>query len=126
MSEADGPKAYSSGCCQPEHGPGTTTGDRTQQHHDEIGSQLAELRLVQTDHLVHNMPSLRDSSPEAQENMKSHRPLSERPIDEHRRMKVICIGAGYSGILTAIRFPQRIPNLDLVIYEKNDDIGGTW
>ena len=48
------------------------------------------------------------------------------PIDAGRPLKVICIGAGYSGILTAIRFPQRIPNLELVIYEKNADIGGTW
>jgi len=58
--------------------------------------------------------------------MASAKPLYERAIDEKRRLKVICIGAGYSGILTAIRFPQKIPNLDLVIYEKNDDIGGTW
>jgi cation diffusion facilitator CzcD-associated flavoprotein CzcO len=48
------------------------------------------------------------------------------PIDAGRPLKVICLGAGYSGILTAIRLPQRIPNLELVIYEKNDDIGGTW
>jgi cation diffusion facilitator CzcD-associated flavoprotein CzcO len=26
----------------------------------------------------------------------------------------------------AIRLPQRIPNLELVIYEKNPEIGGTW
>ena len=49
-----------------------------------------------------------------------------KPIDELRPIKVVCIGAGYSGILTAIRFPQRIKNLDLKIYEKNADIGGTW
>lgn len=54
------------------------------------------------------------------------RPLRDRPIDANRRIKVVCLGAGYSGILTAIRFPQQIPNLDLVIYEKNADIGGTW
>jgi cation diffusion facilitator CzcD-associated flavoprotein CzcO len=48
------------------------------------------------------------------------------PIDAGRPLKVICLGAGYSGILTAIRLPQHIPNLELVIYEKNDDIGGTW
>lgn len=53
-------------------------------------------------------------------------PLEDMAIDESRPIKVICIGAGFSGILTAIRFPQRIPNLELVIYEKNSDIGGTW
>lgn len=54
------------------------------------------------------------------------RSLPDRPIDADRRIKVVCIGAGYSRILTGIRFPQRIPNLDLVIYEKNDEVGGTW
>lgn len=53
-------------------------------------------------------------------------PLYNHCIDDDRRMKVICIGAGFSGVLAAIRFPQRIPNLDLVVYEKNDDVGGTW
>ncbi|KAH9234571.1 hypothetical protein K456DRAFT_1835234 [Colletotrichum gloeosporioides 23] len=48
------------------------------------------------------------------------------PVDFARRMKVICIGAGMSGILCGIRFKQRIPNLDLVIYEKNYEVGGVW
>lgn len=52
--------------------------------------------------------------------------LASKPIDHARPMKVICIGAGISGILTGVRFPQRLKNLDLVIYEKNEGIGGTW
>ncbi|OAL30493.1 hypothetical protein AYO20_08712 [Fonsecaea nubica] len=51
---------------------------------------------------------------------------SQKSIDDDRPIKVICIGAGISGMLTAIRFPQKIKNLDLVIYDKSDDIGGTW
>ena len=43
-----------------------------------------------------------------------------------RPMKVVVIGAGISGILAAIRFTQRIPNLDLVVYDKNPEVGGTW
>ena len=39
---------------------------------------------------------------------------------------MICIGAGINGILTAIRFPQKIQNLTLAVYEKNADVGGTW
>jgi cation diffusion facilitator CzcD-associated flavoprotein CzcO len=49
-----------------------------------------------------------------------------KSIDDVRPVKIICIGAGVSGILTAIRFPQHIQNLELVIYEKNEDVGGTW
>lgn len=55
-----------------------------------------------------------------------HLPLDQVAIDQPRPIKVICIGAGFSGILTAIRFPQHIPNLELTIYEKNPEIGGTW
>jgi len=53
-------------------------------------------------------------------------PLYSHCVDDLRRMKVICIGAGFSGILAGIRFPQRVQNLDFVIYEKNADVGGTW
>ena len=53
-------------------------------------------------------------------------PLYGHCIDDYRPMKVICIGAGISGICAAIRFNQRIQNLDFTIYEKNPDIGGTW
>ncbi|KAK6073648.1 flavin-binding monooxygenase [Seiridium cupressi] len=53
-------------------------------------------------------------------------PIDQRPVDYSRPIKVICIGAGISGILTGIRFPQHIKNLDLVIYEKNKGLGGTW
>jgi ribulose 1,5-bisphosphate synthetase/thiazole synthase len=50
----------------------------------------------------------------------------ERCIDDYRPMKVICIGAGMCGITVACMFPEKIPNLELVIYEKNSDVGGTW
>jgi cation diffusion facilitator CzcD-associated flavoprotein CzcO len=52
--------------------------------------------------------------------------VQDRSIDEKRPLRVVCVGAGISGIVTAIRFPQRIPNLNLQIYEKNVDITGTW
>ncbi|PLB49298.1 putative flavin-binding monooxygenase [Aspergillus steynii IBT 23096] len=29
-------------------------------------------------------------------------------------------------MIASIRLRQRIPNLELIVYEKNDDIGGTW
>ena len=52
--------------------------------------------------------------------------LSEHAIDDYRPVKVICVGADFSNVCTAIRFPQRIPNLELTIYEKNADLEGTW
>ena len=71
--------------------------------------------------------------------------LGNFAIDEYKPIKVIVIGAGFSGILAAIRcvvriedsvgrdilngefrFPQKIPNVQLSVYEKSDGIGGTW
>lgn len=56
----------------------------------------------------------------------THPLISERAIDEPRPLKVIHVGAGASGICAAIQFPRHVPNLELVIYEKNPDVGGTW
>ncbi len=52
--------------------------------------------------------------------------ISERACNESRPLKVIVIGAGVSGILAAIRLPQFVPSIDLVIYDKNPDLGGIW
>ncbi|KAI9372301.1 hypothetical protein BJX61DRAFT_542852 [Aspergillus egyptiacus] len=52
--------------------------------------------------------------------------LEERSIDACRPMRVVVIGSGISGIISSIRLRQRIKKLDLVVYEKNPDVGGTW
>lgn len=52
--------------------------------------------------------------------------VEERSIDEARPLRVGIIGSGISGIVASIRFAQRIPNVHLCVYEKNEDIGGTW
>lgn len=49
-----------------------------------------------------------------------------RSIDECRPLRVVVIGAGISGILSCIRFRQRIPNIEICVYDKNADVGGTW
>ncbi|ETS77313.1 hypothetical protein PFICI_11187 [Pestalotiopsis fici W106-1] len=52
--------------------------------------------------------------------------LKDDPIENQRTLKVRVIGAGYSGIYLGIRIPQRLRNIDLQIYDKNDGVGGTW
>ncbi|KPI45430.1 putative sterigmatocystin biosynthesis monooxygenase stcW [Cyphellophora attinorum] len=47
-------------------------------------------------------------------------------LDNARPLKVIVIGAGISGILNGIKLPRAVQNLDLVIYDKNEGLGGTW
>ncbi|KAK4548067.1 hypothetical protein LTR36_010787 [Oleoguttula mirabilis] len=52
--------------------------------------------------------------------------LHDTPVENQRPIKVIVIGAGYSGVYCAIRIPERLRNCELTVYEKNDGIGGTW
>ncbi|KEF56419.1 uncharacterized protein A1O9_08000 [Exophiala aquamarina CBS 119918] len=49
-----------------------------------------------------------------------------RSIDSPHGLKVIVVGAGISGILNAIKLPRLVEKLDLVIYEENGGLGGTW
>jgi len=52
--------------------------------------------------------------------------VHDSPIENQRPIKVIVIGAGYSGIYLGIRLPERLRNCELVIYEKNKGVGGAW
>ena len=55
--------------------------------------------------------------------------ITEHPIFTPRKLRVVCIGAGFSGLVLSHRY-NYIGNhkdyADLVIYEKNHDVGGTW
>ncbi|PGH26724.1 hypothetical protein AJ80_01670 [Polytolypa hystricis UAMH7299] len=56
-------------------------------------------------------------------------PLKEEPVYARRKLKIICVGAGYSGLTLAHKIKHELQLsdvIDLVIYEKNPDIGGTW
>ncbi|KAG6840576.1 hypothetical protein C0991_005765 [Blastosporella zonata] len=50
----------------------------------------------------------------------------KEPIHTERHMKIICIGAGASGLLLAYKLQRSFNNFELVLYEKNEDISGTW
>jgi hypothetical protein len=48
--------------------------------------------------------------------------LEDHPIDERPPFRVIVAGGGISGITAGILFPAKVPGIDLVIYERNDNI----
>lgn len=53
--------------------------------------------------------------------------LSSIPLRTPRPIKIICIGAGFSGLSLAHQVEiGKLGNCNLQIYEKNSDIGGTW
>ncbi|TFK71445.1 FAD/NAD(P)-binding domain-containing protein [Pluteus cervinus] len=50
----------------------------------------------------------------------------EQPLQSERRMRIICLGAGASGLLFAYKLQRSFSNFDLTLFEKNPDIAGTW
>lgn len=53
-------------------------------------------------------------------------PSREDAIHHERHVKVICIGAGASGLCLAYKLQRSFSNYSLTIYEKNPDVSGTW
>ncbi|OCT52651.1 putative sterigmatocystin biosynthesis monooxygenase stcW [Cladophialophora carrionii] len=54
---------------------------------------------------------------------------SADPILTRRKLKIVCIGAGFSGLTLShkIQHEWKLEDvIDLQIYEKNADVGGTW
>ena len=59
--------------------------------------------------------------------LSSHTSLSpNHPIHAERHVRIICVGAGASGLLFAYKLQRSFSNFSLVVYEKNEEVGGTW
>jgi hypothetical protein len=53
--------------------------------------------------------------------------LSRVPTFTSRPLKIIAIGAGFSGLaLTRAVHVGKLPNASITVYEKNAGVGGTW
>ncbi len=55
--------------------------------------------------------------------------LLEQPILTRRKLRIVCVGAGYSGLTLAhqIQHEHKLEDeIDFAIYEKNPEVGGTW
>lgn len=64
-------------------------------------------------------------------NSKTHHASSTYQVTEHplgtlRKLRVVTIGAGASGLNMAHQIELHMENVEHVIYEKNADVGGTW
>ncbi|KAM5342246.1 hypothetical protein ACJ41O_013212 [Fusarium nematophilum] len=52
--------------------------------------------------------------------------VTEAPLGTPRRIRVLMVGAGASGLNLARHMDLHMENFELAIYEKNADVGGTW
>lgn len=52
--------------------------------------------------------------------------VSESTLRKKRPLRVVCVGAGPAGITVAAKAGLFLQEVELQIYEKNSDVGGTW
>lgn len=54
--------------------------------------------------------------------------IPEVSIGTRKPIRVVTVGAGYSGLMVAIMFNEKMKdaNAELTIYEKHAELGGTW
>lgn len=52
--------------------------------------------------------------------------IIEKPSRSGRKIRIICLGAGASALNLAHEVSTSSLDLDLVCYDKNPSIGGTW
>jgi len=57
---------------------------------------------------------------------RDHTRRSTNPIHMERHIRVICVGAGASGLLLAYKMQRHFQNYELTVYEKNPAVSGTW
>ncbi|EME84918.1 uncharacterized protein MYCFIDRAFT_153069 [Pseudocercospora fijiensis CIRAD86] len=52
--------------------------------------------------------------------------IREQPYGTKRKVKVILMGAGASTLNFLKKAEEQLQNVDITVYEKNHDVGGTW
>lgn len=52
--------------------------------------------------------------------------INEAPSGSSRKIRIICVGAGASGINLAKYAKDQLKNVELVVYDKNKEVAGTW
>jgi len=56
-------------------------------------------------------------------------PFNPKPLHSPRKLRVICIGAGFAGLTLAYKILHELnlpDTIDFTIYERQKSVGGTW
>ena len=52
--------------------------------------------------------------------------IKEQPFGTKRRLRIIIMGAAASTVNFLKKAEEQMQNLEIQVYEKNHDVGGTW
>lgn len=91
--------------------------------HDDPKSIYANPRVADIDH--NNPTAERDGFTIPETDETGYR-IREEPYGTKRRMRVVLMGAGASTVNFLKKAEEEMDNLDICVYEKNADVGGTW
>lgn len=61
-----------------------------------------------------------------QQDGNSRKPLVDQWHSQPRKLRLIHVGAGATGLCAAYKMERQLEDYELVCYEKNAEIGGTW
>lgn len=59
-------------------------------------------------------------------NSKPPYTIQDVPLGTARKVRIIIIGAGASGLNAIRTFREHLTNFESIVYEKNPSVGGTW
>jgi len=96
------------------------------------GNDLSRVPATELPELANGFDALRQAAAAAASNGHITDPFKLNPEFAYtpKKVKVITIGAGFSGLLIAHKFQHRFPEMrDIVehtIFEARSDVGGTW
>jgi hypothetical protein len=90
-----------------------------------MAALVAEGRMIHRDIPAVNV--LDKATMSHYETVKTYK-YPSHPLKTARPIRIIVIGAGLSGIAAVKLFKETFPNgdVELVLYEKNTDVTGTW
>jgi hypothetical protein len=80
---------------------------------NEIGPEPAQI-LTQGD----------DTAPNY--SLPPHPGLLDQWHSTPRKVRIIHVGAGATGLCAAYKMERQLDNYEMVCYEKNPEVGGTW
>ncbi|GJC86497.1 putative sterigmatocystin biosynthesis monooxygenase stcW [Colletotrichum liriopes] len=71
-------------------------------------------------------PAVPPGKPAATDGANSGFRLVQQWHSQPRKLRIIHVGAGATGLCAAYKFERQLTNYKLVCYEKNTEVGGTW
>ncbi|WVR07069.1 hypothetical protein IAU60_004108 [Kwoniella sp. DSM 27419] len=95
---------------------------------DELETPKAPLKPSVTTAATPSTSKFRPTVEDAfsERNVDGSYKMLNQPLGTRRKLRIVCVGAGASGINMAYKIQSHLKDVEFVSYDKNKDVGGTW